>query len=54
VHVEVAGTSASILARNFLNSTARCRRCTAEITVGDVERGEQAGDVMPHLARLLP
>src|SRR5664279_6104302 len=26
VHVQVVGGSSSILARNFLNSTARCRR----------------------------
>ena len=38
-------TGLSIATRNFLNSTARCWRCSSgdHRPIGDVERGEQAG-----------
>jgi len=33
VHVELVGDLVVDLGQNFLNSTARCRRCSDEITV---------------------
>ena len=36
MHVEVGGAALSMAIRNFLNSTARCWGCNAEITVPSV------------------
>ena len=43
-----SGTALSMAVRNFLNSTARCWRCSSVITVpvGDVKRREQVDDTV--------
>src|SRR3954447_11469075 len=44
-----SGTSLSIVARNFLNSIARCRGCREPVTLtgGDLQRREQRRGAMP-------